>query len=313
MSMEIFFLPALIAVALKIGIFIRYGESLLHDNINLALFFFAALLLNVIELFAFESQYQGNTMLAILLAYYCAAVFLVHSYLNLTLQLSGMNWHLPQVKKALNILLALLIVNIVFNRHVIAGAEVTDITFTRIPGVGFIFLQSYLTIGMALGLALLAMGYKKLSSNHGRQRCFVMLLSTLPPILVSFAIFAGMAFGSTITAALFMPVALTIMLGLIIYAEEKTRLFKLLSLVPYSRERKLHQQVLNKLTQCIAISDHPKNSENSLNLKQVMREFEGHVVAHTVGYYSGNQKMAAHALGVSEATVSRRARAVHSK
>lgn len=311
--MEIFLLPALTAVALKIGIFIRYGESLLRENINLALFFFAALLLNVIELFAFESEYQGNTMLAILLAYYCAAVFLVHSYLNLTLQLSGMKWQLPRVKLALNTLLAFLIVNIIFNRHVIAGAEVTDITFTRVPGEAYIFLQFYLAIGMVAGLALLAMGFKTLDTNHARQLCFVMLLSTLPPVLISFAIFAGMAFGSTMTAALFMPVALTMMLGLIIYAEEKTRLFRLLSLVPYSRERKLHKQVLSKLTQCIAISDNPSNSEKPLNLKQMMREFEGHVVEHTVGYYSGNQKMAAQALGVSEATISRRARALQTK
>lgn len=311
--MELFLLPALVAIALKIAILIRYGESLLNDNINLALFFVAALALNLTEIFGFEGAYQGNTMLAILLAYYCCAVFLVHSYLNLALQFSGVNWRLPLLKATLNILLAALVVNIIFNRNLIAGAEFTAITFTRTAGPLYFLVQAYLMGGMILGFALLIHGYRKLETNHARQRCFVMLLSTLPPIALSFIVILTMAAGSTITAALFMPIAITIMLGMIIYAEEKTRLFKLLSLVPYSRERRLHQQVLNKLTECISISDNPKSEESSLNLKQMMREFEGHVVEHTVGYYSGNQKMAAQALGVSEATISRRARALQSK
>jgi DNA-binding NtrC family response regulator len=159
---------------------------------------------------------------------------------------------------------------------------------------------------------VLVRGYLSLSSNHARQRCFVMLLSTLPPIIVTLVILGCMAAGSTVTAAQFMPVAITVMLGMIVYSEEKTGLFKLLTMVPFSRERKLHTQVIEKLTECISISDDPQ-SENALNLKQMMREFEGNIVEHTVGYYSGNQKMAAQALGVSEATISRRARALHSK
>ena len=41
----------------------------------------------------------------------------------------------------------------------------------------------------------------------------------------------------------------------------------------------------------------------------MMKELENSVVEHVLGYYGGNQKKAASALGVSEATLSRRARA----
>lgn len=310
--MEMLLLPALLAIVIKIAIFIRYGESLLRDNINLALFLIAACFLNLIEMFGYEDNYQGNTMLVILLAYYCSATFLIHSYLNLAIQFSGFTWRLITVRRVLNALLALMVINIIFNRNLIAGGEYTDITITRVPGSAYWIIQAYLIFGIILGTTLLTRGYKRLSSNHARQRCFVMLLSTLPPIMVTFAILGTMAAGSSITAAQFMPVAITAMLGMIVYAEEKTRLFKLLAMVPYSRERKLHNQVIAKLTDCVSISDNPQ-LENSLNLKQMMREFEGSVVEHTVGYYSGNQKMAAQALGVSEATISRRARALHSK
>lgn len=310
--MVMLLIPALVAIVIKIGIFIRYGESLMRDNINLALFLLAAFLLNLVELFGFENNYQGNTMLMILLAYYCSAAFLVHSYLNLCIQFSEFNWHLPSVRLALNVLLAVAVINILFNRNLIAGAEYTEITITRIAGSAYWLFQSYLVLGLGSGLALLLTGYKRLTSHHARQRCFVMLLSTVPPITVAFAILATMAAGSSITAALFMPIAITAMLGIIVYAEEKTRLFKLLAMVPFSPERKLHNKVIEKLTYCLAMSDNP-DSENTLNLKQMMREFEGSVVEHTVGYYSGNQKMAAQALGVSEATISRRARALHSK
>lgn len=310
--MEMLLLPALFAIIIKVAIFIRYGESLLRNNINLALFLIAACLLNLIEMFGYEDSYQGNTILVILLAYYCAAAFLIHSYLNLAIQLSGFNWRLPMVRRILNALLALMVVNIIFNRYLIAGVEYTDITITRVAGSAYWIIQAYLVLGIVLGTTLLARGYRHLSSNHARQRCLVMLLSTLPPIIVTLAILGSMAAGSTITAAQFMPVAITAMLGIIVYSEEKAQLFKLLAMVPYSRERKLHKQVIEKLTDCISISDDPQ-SENALNLKQMMRDFEGSVVEHTVEYYGGNQKMAAQALGVSEATISRRSRALHSK
>ena len=310
--MEMLLLPALLAIVIKIVIFIRYGESLLHNNINLALFLITACFLNLIELLGYEDNYQGNTMLVILLAYYCCAALLTHSYLNLAISFSGFNWRLPMVRRVLNASLALMVLNIIFNRHLIAGAEYTDIAITRVAGSTYWIVQAYLVLGIMLGTTVLVRGYLSLNSNHARQRCLVMLLSTLPPIIVTLAILGCMAAGSTVTAAQFMPVAITMMLGMIIYAEEKTGLFKLLTMVPYSRERKLHKQVLEKLTNCISINDDPQ-SENALNLKQMMREFEGNIVEHTVGYYSGNQKMAAQALGVSEATISRRARALHSK
>jgi DNA-binding protein Fis len=310
--MEMLLLPALLAIVIKIVIFIRYGESLLHNNINLALFLIAACVLNLIELFGYEDNYQGNTMLVILLAYYCCAALLIHSYLNLAISFSGFNWHLPMVRRVLNASLALMVLNIIFNRHLIAGVEYTDIAITRVAGSTYWIVQAYLVLGIMLGTTVLVRGYLSLNSNHARQRCFVMLLSTLPPIIVTLAILGCMAAGSIVTAAQFMPVAITLMLGIIVYAEEKTGLFKLLTMVPYSRERKLHKQVLEKLTNCISINADPQ-SENSLNLKQMMREFEGNIVEHTVGYYSGNQKMAAQALGVSEATISRRARALRSK
>ena len=305
-------LPALLAIVIKIVIFIRYGESLLHNNINLALFLITACFLNLIELFGYEDYYQGNTMLVILLAYYCCAALLTHSYLNLAISFSGFNWRLPMVRRVLNASLALMVLNIIFNRHLIAGAEYADIAITRVAGSTYWIVQAYLVLGIMLGTTVLVRGYLSLNSNHARQRCLVMLLSTLPPIIVTLAILGCMAAGSTVTAAQFMPVAITMMLGMIIYAEEKTGLFKLLTMVPYSRERKLHKQVLEKLTNCISINDDPQ-SENALNLKQMMREFEGNIVEHTVGYYRDNQKMAAQALGVSEATISRRARALHSK
>ncbi|MFK7864962.1 MAG: histidine kinase N-terminal 7TM domain-containing protein [Pseudohongiellaceae bacterium] len=308
--MEMLIVPALIAIGLKIAILIRYGESLVSNNNNLALFFGAALMLNLTEVFGFEGEYQGNTMLTILLTYYCSAVFLVHAFLNLALEFSKFNYRLTFIKATLNTLLALLVVNIVFNRSLIADAQFTAITFTRVEGPAYFLLQIYLTVGMLFGVMLLLYGFRKANESFSRQRCLVLLLSTLPPIGLSFLVILTMAAGSTLTAALFMPVALTIMLAVIVYAEEKTRLFKLLTLVPYSRERKLHQQVVNKLTDCIAISSHPDTTSEALNLKQMMREFEGHVVEHTVGYYGGNQKMAAQALGVSEATISRRARAL---
>jgi hypothetical protein len=310
--MELFLLPALFAISLKIAIFFRYSESLRKANLNLALFFIAACLLNFIELFGFEAHYEGNLMLTILLAYYCAIVLTVHGYLNVALHYSEFSWKLPQIKLVLNVLLAVLIINIIFNRQLIAGAEFTNTTVTRITGPLYWVFQTYAVGGVCAGLLILFKGFRTLPANLSRQRCFVILLSSLPPAMVTLAVLAAMAAGAEITAALIMPIAISLMVGIIVYAEETTRLFQLLTLVPYSAERKLHKQLLNKITDCLLISDDPA-VQPELNLKQMMKEFEVSVVEHVIRYYHGNQKLAAKALGVSEATISRRARAMNCK
>ncbi len=308
--MELFFLPALFALTLKAFIFFRYSESLRNGNINLALFFVAACLLNFIELFGFEAHYEGNTMLTVLLAYYCAAVLTIHGYVVVALHYSEFSWRLPQVKLVLNVLLAAMIINVIFNRSIIAGAEFTNITITRVSGSMYGLFQAYATIGVVTGVCLLLSGLYRLKSNLSRQRCLVILISTLPPVLVTLSVLATMALGSQLTAAIIMPVAMSLMVGIIVYAEEKTRLFQLLTLVPFSSERKLHKQLLSKITNCLLIDDNPE-PQSTLNLKQLMKEFEVSVVEHVIHYYHGNQKLAARALGVSEATISRRARSMH--
>lgn len=98
------------------------------------------------------------------------------------------------------------------------------------------------------------------------------------------------------------------MLGIMVYAEESSRLFKLLTFIPFTKERKLHKKILNQITNCVAINDDPARQQ-PINLKLMIKEFESLVVDHVLDYYDGNQKLAASALGVSEATISRRARA----
>jgi DNA-binding protein Fis len=127
---------------------------------------------------------------------------------------------------------------------------------------------------------------------------------------VTLAVLAIMASGLQITAALLMPIAISLMLGIIVYAEEKTRLFQLLTLVPYSAERKLHKLLIHKMTHFL-LMDGDTSTQPELNLKHLMKDLEISVVEHVIHYYNGNQKLAAKALGVSEATISRRARAMN--
>jgi DNA-binding protein Fis len=236
----------------------------------------------------------------------------VHGYLNLALHYSEFSWKLPQIKLILNALLAIMIINIIFNRQIIAGVEFTSITITRTSGPLYGLFQAYTAGGVLAGILILAKGFQTLTSNLSRQRCFVILLSSLPPALVALAVLVIMASGLEITAALIMPIAVSLMVGAIVYAEEKTRLFQLLTLVPYSAERKLHKQLMNKITNCLLINDDP-SAQPQLNLKHMMKDFEVSVVEHVIRYYHGNQKLAAMALGVSEATISRRARAMNLK
>ena len=135
----------------------------------------------------------------------------------------------------------------------------------------------------------------------------VFLLASATPVLITAMIIILQAVGLPLSAGIFMSLASTVMLAVIVYAEEKSRLFKLMTLLPYSNERKLHNQLLEQITECVSVNDDP-DSRNQLNLKDMMKALEGTVVEHVLHYYQGNQKMTASALGVSEATLSRRVR-----
>lgn len=312
--MELLLFPSLFAICLKIAIFMRYHDSLRRENLNLGIFFIAVFLLNIVEFIAFRPEFSEQTALLILAAYYCCVVFIVHGYVSLCLEYSEFTWHLPKVKLAMNVLLAFLVVSLIFDRSIIDSAVVTPggLALTKVEGSSYWIVQLYLLGFVSFGAGLLFLGFAKLRSNLSRQRCFVMLISTLPAAAIAVVVVIAQELGSTITAAIVMSLAFTLMLGVLVYAEEKTRLFRLLTFVPFTRERKLHKQLLDRITNCISINDDP--SQNSaLNLKSMMKDLEGTVVKHVLDYYGGNQKLTARALGVSEATVSRRARAANRK
>lgn len=306
--MELLVLPSLLAIGLKIAIFMRYHGSLRRENINLGIFFLAIFFLNFAELFSIEADYSHAVLLQILLAYYCCVVFVIHAYINLCLDYSEFKWHVGRIKTALNIALPLLIVALIASRGIVSDVVPTAYSLTRIAGEFYWIFQVYALGGLIFAVSCLVYGLRKSDSNLLRQRCLIVLISTTAPVLTTFGVIGAMAAGVEVNAAIFMSLALTAMLGMMIYAEEKTRLFRLLTFIPYTKERKLHKQLLAHVTDCIAINDDPAQQQ-SLNLKQMMREFEGSVVEHVLSYYGGNQKKTASALGVSEATVSRRARA----
>ena len=306
--MELLIIPSVLAISIKIAIFLRYHSSLRRENIDLGIFFLAVFFLNVFEMLSIKSEFAAQTSMLILLAYYCCVIFTIHGFVNVALACSGFNWHTSRIKLAMNIVLALLVVNLIFNRALIAGVEpMSSYTLTRIAGEAYWVFQLYLLAGLLFGIYLLCYGMARSGSNLARQKCLVILISAATPVVVAASVVLAMAAGFNINGAIFMSLSLSLMLGLMVYAEEKTRLFRLLTMMPYTRERKFHKQLLNKITDCVSISDDP--TQRSLNLKQMMKELEGSVVEHVLGYYGGNQKKAASALGVSEATVSRRARA----
>lgn len=310
--MELILLPALVAISLKIAIFIRYHGSLRKKNLNLGMFFLAVFLLNLIELLSLDQYYTPQTNLLLLLSYYCCVVFTIHAYMNIALQYSefrsGNPMQLARIKTGLNSVLAVLVVGLIFQRSIISGVETVDYSMTKIAGPNYWVFQAYAIGGLVFALTLLVQGVRRLGSNIGKQQCLTVLLSTAMPVLAALSIIGLQAIGVEITAALFMSLALTVMLAMMVFAEEKTRLFRLLTFVPFTRERRLHKQLLTQITSCIAINDDPA-MQQSLNLKHMMRELEGLVVEHVLDFYAGNQKLTAKALGVSEATVSRRARA----
>lgn len=271
--------------------------------------FAAVFVWNLIELVFLDGSYSGQINFLLLIAAYCSIVFLVHAYMMIAIEYGRPNWHfLPRLKTGLNVFLGFLVISLIFDRGFIAGYVPNGFSVTKIPGDSYWIFQTYLLAGLTFSISLLVAGKKNLPDNVQRQRCLVLLLSTIPAASVAALVVVLQAMGIEATSTLFQSLGFTAMLGMMVYAEENSRLFKLLTFIPFTRERKLHKSILDQITNCIAINDDPA-TQQSINLKRMMKEFEGLVVEHVIDYYDGNQKLAASALGVSEATISRRARA----
>lgn len=271
-------------------------------------FFIAVFIWNLVELIGLDGDYSKNTYFLLFLTAYCSIVFLIHAYLNIALENANSEKDLSKLKVFLNVLLGFMVVSLIFDRGIIADFEPSGFIFTKIPGDRYWIFQLYFLGGIAAALTILARGMLKLRNNLSRARCFIILIATIPAVSVGVFVVLFQAIGLQVTSSLFQSLGFTVMLGILVYAEEKNRLFHLLTFIPFTKERKLHKKLLNQITDCIAINDDP-SCQQPIKLKEMMRELEHSVVEHVLEYYEGNQKLAASALGVSEATISRRARA----
>lgn len=310
--MSLILLPSFLAICLKITIFFRYQKSLTRENFALLTFFAAVFTWNLVELIFLDGQHTDQVNMLLLLAAYCSIVFVIHSYLSIAIEYSKpQSKYLPQIKTALNVLLGYLIVSLIFDRGFIEGYIVNGYTLTKDPGARYWIFQIYFLTGIIAAISLLVKGWRNLPENIDRQRCMIVLFSTLPAVGVGVGVVVSQAMGFETSSTIFQSLGFTVMLGMMVYVEENSRLFRLLTFIPFTKERKLHKKILSQITTCIAINDDP-STQQPINLKHMMREFEGLVVEHVLEYYQGNQKLTASALGVSEATISRRARATSS-
>ncbi|MEQ8630152.1 MAG: hypothetical protein RL839_01570 [Gammaproteobacteria bacterium] len=307
--MSLLLVPSFIAICLKLAIFFRYQQSLRRENFALCMFFGSVFIWNLIELIFLDSSYSDQINFLLLIAAYCSIIFVIHAFLCIAIEYSQLNLKiLPQIKAVLNIVLGYLVISLIFDREFISGFELSGISLTKIAGERYWLFQVYFLVGIVSALVLLACGKIRLKDNIQSQRCLILLLATVPAASVGVSVVIFQALEIQATSTVFQSLGFSIMLGIMVYAEESSRLFKLLTFIPFTKERKLHKKILNQITNCVAINDDPARQQ-PINLKLMIKEFESLVVDHVLDYYDGNQKLAASALGVSEATISRRARA----
>ena len=304
--MELVLIPSLTAILIKVAIFLRYSASLTRENLNLGLFFLSIFFLNIAELLAIGTEFAPDLSLNILTAYYCCAFFTLHAFINLAIDQSGFNWYLKPLRTILNLALGVMVLLTLVGDLVLAGASPTENSLTAINGPLYFLVRIYLPLGVIFACGLLIWGSFAHSSRLQRQRCLVIFAATLAPALTVVSVVTLMAMGAQINAAVVLSLAFTITLLALVYTEEKTRLFHLLAMLPDTQERRLHNRLLAQLSDCMS------PDAGNVDLKNLIKEFEAAVVEQVLAFNEGNQKKTAHALGVSEAAISRRLRQ-HSK
>lgn len=295
-------IPSAIALFIKAVLFLSARGKLFKKNMPLALFLVALFLLNLAEflLFTYVNQGTEDILPVLMKSYYVAAVFAAATFFSFALILFGIR---PVIAYLPVIITIPLHIWTVFSPDIIAGTQMISYSVTRVAGDYYWVMQAFILVMCTSGLALLSYSALKSDKPVLRQKSTVILLSTAPLIIAAMTIVILMAIGFHINATVILSILTTITLGLLIYADSKYRLFKLLSYIPFTPEHSIRTKAVNVINQAMLDLF---NDGRKVAFKDLRADFETALIELAIESTSGNKTRAAEILGIGKATLHRK-------
>ena len=298
--MTIYILPSVIALGIKIWLFMVSRMKLFRDNPFLAMFLCALFGLNVAELFILLLVDNPASALGYMMAYYVAAVFSAATYLLLAMNVIRTRAWLNHGIVASGMLLSVLVC---IPDFFISGTTSIGYSLTRLPGEHYVYLQAYLLLFIACAIAVNFFGVLVPSDQMVRKKSLAVLIATFPMAVITALIIISMMFGHRLNATIILSLMTSITLMILIYTEKRYRLFKLLSYMPYTQEFRLKRKIdllIDDLIESLFEKDH------NPDLKILVSRFESSVIRLAIEASNGNKTHAAQLLQIGKATLHRK-------
>ncbi|MGI9287186.1 MAG: histidine kinase N-terminal 7TM domain-containing protein [Pseudomonadales bacterium] len=300
--MTFYAIPSFCAIIIKAWLLWR-GRSTAPENNALILLISALLVMNLVEFSMFMlSDSPREIALAVLNLYYFSAAFTAATILNLFLCLTAneaknlkqFNWALAAIVGSISLIPGV----------VVAGVEYIGYTFMRVPGTLYVVWAVYIVSTLLFSVYLLLSGYKNNTNTLQRRRCLAVLLGLLPFICTAIGVIFLMIGGIKINATVVLSSAAIFFLVALIYSEQRHGLFKLLASVPFTEEYALRAELANQVRN---IESNAFGGADQINFKDQIKKIESLYIDLAIIANDGNKTHAAAALGISNATLHRKA------
>lgn len=299
--MTLYVIPSFCAILIKA--WLLWSEQFrFKANGALVLLLGALLVLNLIEFCSFFVLDRPLEVICLMHGYYFTAAFAAAAILNLFLCLTGnaanhltkFNWALATVICVMSLAPGV----------VIAGVENIGYSFTRIPGSFYMVWPVYIVSALIFGVVLLLRGYKSSKDLLQRRRCLAILIGLLPIICSTIGIIFLMVAGVKINATVVLSSAIVFFLVALIYSEQRYGLFKILASVPFTEEYALRNELATLIRK---IESSAFDNTDGPSFKAHIKRIESLYVDLAILANGGNKTHAAASLGISSATLHRKA------
>lgn len=245
MTLAVPSVPALVALVLKLAMI---GYVLRAPSQNRTTKLFLVLLVvfsvqNLIEFLGLNEFARGNYDHAELYgrSYFAMVIPFLAILLHLSLRLS----YDPPVVSRLDryayvlYLPAIGLVALLLGDHLIAGFRPFQYSILRVPGRLYFLFETYASVYMLAAVSSLVYGARASRAAFPRTRNRLWLYALLPIALLVVYLVVANHFGWTrLTSTFYLPLAVTLFLGITTYATHQYRLFDIEFYFPWSKARK---------------------------------------------------------------------------
>jgi hypothetical protein len=238
-----FFVPALLALAVKGGLFLyAYARKSVESVTRLYMYLLGAFSLqNVVVIAAYPSITRGEIPYLESHLFYVGTIFAVALifHLSLTLASERLRGYARAVVVASYVYALMLTLLILNTPWVISGYQMTGHIITRVPGPLYALVSIYLIGLLVASFAALCYGARYQAVPQKRLKNQFLLVAMIPMALTIVVVLAMFHAGvKTVNVSILSPILITYFLIVTAYATHQHRLFDIQFYIPWSKVRK---------------------------------------------------------------------------